>query len=243
MLYSHSARLAFAHYPKTAGSSLTAWFREMFPDAAAVEPGNPHLPVRAALRRLARRATAGQRSPLARQLARIVGRLPLAAARQRSIRELRIIGVVREPFEMLVSLYEFWRRHRFEREPEARLIRAARSGTFREFLQLAVGEGELDPYDKHFDVGGPAWPRTRLIDFASLEAGLAEVCEAFGLPANTDLARCNAAPRRSRDIGDYLAEAGSLVFEVRSHFRWYYDEGVKLMVRGRPARPLRRLAA
>jgi hypothetical protein len=238
MLYSNAARIAFAHYPKTAGSSLTVWFEGVFADADLVEPGNPHLPVRPALRRLAR-SGAMARGPFARQLARLTRRLPLAG---RQAGDVQIIGVVREPFEMLVSLYEFWRRHRFPQEPEARLIRAARSGTFREFLRLAVGEGLLNSYESHFDVGGPAWPRTRLIDFAALEPGLAEVCREFRIPEPTRLARRNAAPRRSRDIGDYLAEAGSLVFEVRSHFRWYYDEGVHIMVRGN-AEPARRLAA
>ena len=38
MLYSRSANIAFAHYPKTAGHSLVAWFRETFPDAAFVDP-------------------------------------------------------------------------------------------------------------------------------------------------------------------------------------------------------------
>jgi hypothetical protein len=239
MLYSHSARIAFAHYPKTAGSSLNLWFRGVFPDADLVEPGNPHLPVRPALRRLARTGPRALGS-FARHLARLTWRLPLA---RRQVGDVQIFGVVREPFEMLVSLYEFWRRHRFPKEPEARLIRAARSGTFREFLQLAVGEGLLDSYESHFDVDGPAWPRTRLIDFASLEPGLAEVCRDFGIPEPTGLARRNAAPRRSRDIGDYLAEAGSLAFEVRSHFRWYYDEGVHIMVRGQVEQPARRLAA
>jgi hypothetical protein len=239
MLFSQSARIAFAHYPKTAGSSLAAWFRGAFPDATLIEPGNPHLPVRPALRRLAKMAAAGQRGPLAR----LLGRVPLAVFCPRTVREARIIGILREPFEMLVSLYEFWRRHRFRQEPQARLIRAARAGTFREFLQLAVGERLLDSYEKHFDVGGPAWSRTRLIDFASLETGLAEVRDEFSLPPIAGLARRNAAPRRPRDIGDYLAEAGSLVFEVRSHFRWYYDEGVHIMIRGQAEQPARRLAA
>lgn len=56
MLYSRSMDLGFAHYPKTAGHSITKWFREVFPDARLVEP-HPlyevnHLPVRDSLEKL-----------------------------------------------------------------------------------------------------------------------------------------------------------------------------------------------
>ena len=56
MLYSQSMDIGFAHYPKTAGHSLTRWFREVFPDARLVEP-HPiyevnHLPVRYSLEQL-----------------------------------------------------------------------------------------------------------------------------------------------------------------------------------------------
>jgi len=60
MLVSPSARLALAHYPKTAGHSLVRWFRTAFPDAAFVEPPTvytiSHLPVRVSLKRLDRAA-------------------------------------------------------------------------------------------------------------------------------------------------------------------------------------------
>jgi hypothetical protein len=49
MLYSPAARVAFAHYPKTAGCSMTEWFQRVFPEAAHVDPDNPHVPVRASL--------------------------------------------------------------------------------------------------------------------------------------------------------------------------------------------------
>jgi hypothetical protein len=56
MLYSQSMNIGFAHYPKTAGHSLTRWFRDVFPDARLVEP-HPlyevnHLPVRYSLEKL-----------------------------------------------------------------------------------------------------------------------------------------------------------------------------------------------
>ena len=54
MLFSPASQIAFAHYPKTAGSSLTRWFCGHFFDAAYIEPGNCHMPVRMALEELER---------------------------------------------------------------------------------------------------------------------------------------------------------------------------------------------
>ncbi|MFM1902724.1 MAG: Sulfotransferase family, partial [Planctomycetota bacterium] len=229
--------LAFAHYPKTAGSSLTAWFRRSFPDASYVEPGNCHMPVRRSLEHLGLVASIGDRPRLVRECLRIVQRLSPARC------DLPIIGVVREPFEMLISLYEYWRRCEFAEEPAGELIQAARTGTFRTFLGLAVGEKLLANYETYFDVGGPAWATTRLIDFQCLRPGLAAVCQEFGIDPPAEILRMNAAPRRHRDAGGYLAEAGAFVFEVRSHFRWYYDEAVRIMVRGPAAPSQLRLAA
>lgn len=233
MLYSPAAHLAFAHYPKTAGSSLTAWFRESFPDSSYVEPGNCHMSVRVSLERLGLVAGSGSRPRIVRECLRLVHRL----APERC--DLPIFGVLREPFEMLISLYDYWRQYEFAEEPDGELIRAARTGTFRQFLALAVGEKLLANYETYFDVGGPAWAKTRLIDFQCLEPGLASVCEEFGIQPPASLGRLNAGPRTGRDPGTYLAEAGALAFEVRSHFRWYYDEAVRIMVRGRPAAGLR----
>jgi hypothetical protein len=42
-------------------------------------------------------------------------------------------------------------------------------------------------------------------------------------------------------MGPYLAEAGGLLFEVRNHFRWYYDQASRVVVRG--TRPELRRAA
>jgi hypothetical protein len=232
MLFSPTGQIAFAHYPKTAGCSMMAWFRGLFEDAAYVEPGNCHLPVRMSLERLGL-VTARRRHRLQREILRLVGQVaPRLIAGPPRV-DLKIIGVVREPFEMLVSLYEYWRRYEFEEEPEATLIQTARTGTFREFLALAVGERQLANYHTYFDIGGPAWHTTRLLDFQSLEPALAQVCEEFGIEAPAALDRRNAAPQGSRDLGRYLAEAGGLVFEVKSHFRWYYEEASQILIRGR----------
>jgi hypothetical protein len=239
MLYSPSRRIAFSHYPKTAGTSITSWFREQFPDAAYVEPGNCHVPVRTSLERLGLVTNPRRRPKVVRECLRFVKQIaPLTLADEQRC-ELTIIGVVREPFEMLVSLYEYWRRYEFQEEPAAKLVRAARTGTFRQFLRLAVGERLLDDYRDFFDVGGPAWPSTRLVDFHSLEPGLAAVCREVGIEPPASLARANAAPLKARGRGAYHAEAGGLMRKVRSHFRWYYEEAPRVLVRGGRADLLR----
>lgn len=209
VLYSPATGVAFAHYPKTAGTSLQAWFRQVFPDAEQLVPENPHLPVRQSLQMIERRRPASLR----RCLARVRGR-PEPAVRL-------VVGVVREPFEMIVSLYEFWRNHPFDREPTAAFIRCARAGSFAEFVRMAVVEEHLPTYEAFFDVGGPVWPRTRLLDFGGLEAGLADLAVELGLSCRPRLERRNAAGS-PRDLGAYRAAADGLLDRVRSHFGWYH---------------------
>ena len=202
---------------------MIAWFSRVFPDAVYVEPGNCHLPVRMTLERL------GLATPSRGSLQMSLQRLGLVATPRAG---LRIIGVVREPFEMLVSLYEYWRRYEFAEEPQDTLIHISRTGTFGDFLELAVGEELLASYHTFFDVGGPAWTTTRLLDFHSLEPALAAVCNEFGIKAPETLDRLNAAPQPVRDLSRYRDEAGSLIAAVHRHFAWYYDEGVRIMLRG-----------
>jgi hypothetical protein len=233
LLYSPAGQIAFSHYPKTAGTSLTAWFRAACPDAAHVEPGNCHMDVRTSLEHLGLITARSSRPKLVRECLRIVKQMAPGLSWGTTRCDVKIIGVVREPFDMLVSLYEYWRRYEFRAEPAMELIRIARTGTFRQFLKRAVGERQLSNYHTYFDVGGPAWSTTRLLDFHSLEPALAEVCHEFGIEAPAFLSRANAAPGRRRDVGGYLAEAGGLVFDVRNHFRWYYEEATRIMIRGR----------
>jgi hypothetical protein len=242
MLHSPAANLAFAHYPKTAGHSLVAWFRTTFPDATFVDPPTvhtiSHFAVRESLERLglatpAAGAVTAEHGWLQRLARRFAGR----AAPRADAGGLRIIGVVREPFEMLVSLYEYWRTYDFHEPPVQPLICAARELPFRDFLALAVGDYPVRTYREFFDVGGPAWPMTRLLAFESLEPALVQACREFGLPPPAEsLARRNTGPRPGRDLGPYRDQAGSLVAAVRRHFAWYYDEGERLMLRGDAAR-------
>ena len=243
MLYSQSMNIGFAHYPKTAGHSLTQWFRDVFPDARLVEQ-HPlydvnHLPVRESLVRLGlvqRREEESRRRPLrriARAIARWTGGSHAFDTPDGRSCGARIIGVVREPFEMLVSLFEYWNRYDFKQKPTVPLIQTATTGNFRKFLAMAVGDGGLPSYESFFDVHGPAAANTRLLDFDSLEPALAQVCREFGVSLpEARLGYLNAGPSRRRDMQGYRDEAGTLLKSVHSHYRWYYETGVHQMVKG-----------
>ena len=62
-----------------------------------------------------------------------------------------------------------------------------------------VVRGSLPKYENFFDVGGPVWASTRLLDFADLDGALARVGEEWGftVPA-AGLARRNVGPRPTR---------------------------------------------
>ena len=237
MLYSPAANLGFAHYPKTAGHSLVEWFRGAFPDARFVVPDAKypisHMSVRESLERLGhipRRSRTLIRAH--RNLTPIFSMLQTSTVRK-SRCEMRIFGVLREPFEMLDSLYKYWRSYTFDVEPDSLLIRSARTGSFRDFLAVAVGERMLPRYEDFFDVGGPAWPTTRLLDFSNLALALAAVCREFDVaPPPESLSRRNVGPPARRDAGGPLLDAGPMAFAVRSHFDWYYRHGVRMMIRG-----------
>jgi hypothetical protein len=214
MLLSTEQQLAFVHYPKTAGHSLTIWFQAMFPDARFVEPltDHPisHLAVRPACERLGLAMGGGERHPL------------------------RVFGVLRDPFEMMVSLYEYWRAFDFGTKTDLpALIQTARTDSFYTFIGHAVGTYRLDPYDEFFDVEGPLWPNTRLIAFETLNAGLRRVLTEFGVEVPLlPLGRHNRGPTKQLDLACYRDLAGDQYDAVRHHYRWYYDEGQYLMVRG-----------
>lgn len=230
MLHSAAANVAFAHYPKTAGCSISEWFRAAFPDARHALPGSPHVPVDESLQELGLVPRRRKRRGLVRALGRLARRVPAVRRVAQPHCDLRIIGVLRDPFAMAVSLYEYWRRHPFAREPDQPLIRAARGGGFRDFLVLAVRRRQLPTYERFFDVGGPAWAGTRLVEFDRLAEGIELVCEELGLPRPA-LSTLNVAPPAGRDAGSYLAEAGPLAFELRTYFRWYYEAGRECVVR------------
>lgn len=223
VLYSRQARIAFAHYPKTGGISLHLWFRKVLPDAELLVRDNPHLPVRTGLEMVAAESRAGRGS-------RWRAWRTAASAQEPRL----VVGVLREPFAMLVSLFEYWRAYPFATEPAAAFIRCARTGTFAEFVHMAVVEGQLPTYESFFDVGGPAWSRTMLLDFGSLESGLRAVAARMRLRCRPSLDRHNEH-RGTRDMAAYRAAAGPLAGDVRRYFRWYHETGLSLVGRLAPS--------
>lgn len=231
MIYSAAGHIAFAHYPKTAGCTMFQWFTTAFPDAMHLDAERPHMNVRISLQHMRDRKAA---DPVRGGL-RLVKPIDWLLARGRRADDasgLRIIGVLREPFEMLVSLYEFWKKTPPGVEVPP-FIDVARSGTFRDFIWMAVVQKEAQTYEQFFDVGGPAWANTRLIDFETLETGLERVCREFGITTAPRLERLNTGSGREQSLEEYRSMAATMCINVRSHFRWYYEHGVRLMIGGR----------
>jgi hypothetical protein len=145
----------------------------------------------------------------------------------------RIIGVLRDPFDMMVSLYEYWRQT--ENLPANPYMRAARECSFRDFLAAGTIGIRAPRYEDFFGVGGPAWAATRLLDFRALDEGLRMVCREFGLPEAGPLRRENASQSGPKDLSRYREEAGPVLPFVERHFRWYYAEGINQTVTAPPA--------
>ena len=239
MLVSRTHKLAFAHYPKTAGTSLQRWFIDTCPDAELLVPDNPHYPVSQSLPLL--RPPAFQRR-LGRFTHRSLKLLsPALAEPYKPLHaSLRIVGVIRDPFEMLVSLFEFWKRDPAVADSTDAFVGCPQHHTFRDFIAAAVIGSRVPSYDQFFDVGGPLWHNTTLLDFDSLQPALQAFCDMNGLGHARPLPSLNRSPDGGRDIQRYMDEAGPLMADVRRHFRWYYEVGVHLMIRG--GKP-RRMAA
>jgi len=221
MLYSLSANVAFAHYPKTAGSAIAEWFRRVFPDARYVKPGHPHVDVRRSLGWLSGGSSLPPWARL-RYLARASNwRLPLEPRPDLPSR-IRIVGVVREPLEMLASLYGYWRRGGVSFDSCDPLVASAREGRFADFVRQAI-HGRLPSYAAFFDAGGPAWPNTRLVHFTTVEDGLARACREFGLDVPVALPWKNVGQgvTRAGELGPQLPHG--LAADVRRHFAWYYE--------------------
>ena len=175
MLYSESSDIGFAQ-----------WVREVFPDARLVETqprhSVSHLAVSDSLERLGLvKGRIAQPWKNRRGLARVYAKISYRFSAARTPCATRIIGVVREPFEMLVSLYEYWRNYAFEAEPTQPLIQSARRGTFREFLVLAVVERGLPNYHDFYDMSGRQPPQPGSSTFVLLSPRSAKSARSFRL--------------------------------------------------------------
>ena len=220
MLYSLVHNIAFAHYPKTAGSAIAEWFRRSFPDACYVRPGHPHVDVRRSLAWLS-----GGRSLPPFERMRYLARASNWWLPHQPLPELpaqiRILGVVRPPLEMLASLAAYWQRSPTNPNPRDRLVSAAWEGRFADFVRLAIGS-RLPSYATFFDVGGPSWSNTRIIRFDDVESSLRRACQEFGIDALVDLPRKNCRPEATGALITAAGLEASLQDQVRRHFAWYH---------------------
>lgn len=230
MLYSDRFGIGLARHPKTASSALTAWFLEAFPDAKASDPHDPHLSVPVSLRRFGLVA-----EPKAPPKWHTIVPKPLRPrpARPGLAKNVTVIGVIREPFEMLVSLYSYWRRRAAEKHRRpGTLSYTAAHGSFRDFVVLAVIERKLPNYHEFFGVGLPEQPSLKLVDFRSIGQGLASVCQAHGIPASVAVPAVNEAPS-THDYDRFRDEVRFMLPAIRARYRWYYDEASGLLAKSR----------
>lgn len=230
MLFSSQHHVLFAHYPKTAGSSMREWFKLVFPDHLDIAPDNPHLTVRAGMERL--RSSGHAVVSVADGGSIPIGSvLPWRRHSTSTLRPIMILGVIREPFEMLVSLYNYWRRLDFHPDPASLFITAAREKSFRDFVELAVIHGHMPTYEHFFTANESVGTKAVFVDFDHLEAGLAEALGKLGIAWPGQLQKFNVAPKRTCWRA-YASECGPLMAEVRRYFRWYYDEAWHRALRG-----------
>ncbi len=236
MLYSDRFGLGLARHPKTASSALAAWFLKAFPDATASDPLDPHLSVPVSLRRFGLVTAPKQHPKWHTIIPKALRPRPAPPALARS---LTVIGVIREPFEMLVSLYSYWRRRAAEKQRRpGTLSYTAAHGSFRDFVVHAVIEGKLPNYCDFFGVGLPEQPALRLIDFRSIHTGLEAVCRDHGVPAAVAVPVANAAPS-DHDYDRFRHEVRFMLPAIRSRYRWYYEEASRLLAKSSGSLTLR----
>jgi|LakMenEpi03Aug12_release.lakeMendotaPanAssembly.Ray.scaffolds.fasta_scaffold616830_1 hypothetical protein len=203
MLYSAQHRVGYVHYPKTAGHSVSLWFKRSFPDAVYLDPPSrhnvSHLGVKPSLSLL-------------------------CALNTKAISSLRIIAVMREPLSMMISLYKYWKTYKFSKSDDELplLIQFARNKTFAEFVDLAVDGSNIETYESFFDFGGPVWPETRIAAFESLESGVFRIIKEMDLVSDKVLSRLNVGPSSHESVRSISCHT---VTKLKKYFAWYYETG------------------
>ncbi len=231
MLYSRKHNLVFAHYPKTGGSSVGTWFRETFgDDLIDHEPDIPHHHVRKGLSRL----RCGPRPPRSPLLQLLYQRTQGPTSPHHVRHDVRVLGVLREPFDLLRSLFLYWQRTA-RPDDKSPFIRSAVAADFTTFVWLATTKRHLPNYHRFFGVGTRVWQRTTLVDFSNLEAGLQDAMNRLAVPTVVRLPNVNVNPARRHtptSPGESLTFDTRMDMAVRRHFAWYYDEGRSVCLRG-----------
>lgn len=233
MLISKSHNFAFVHYPKTAGTSVASLLTDCFPDARLVDPGDMHLDVRYGLKRLL-----AMNRPIRSRLAALCGRPPgRCDVTVDDPLNLRVLGILRDPFEMTASLFEYWHRALPEAEKHhSPLASAATKGDFQEFLRVMASDREFFPtYRRFYDFGGPLWARTTLVDFDHLHEGLEEAFALLGIKADLRrLRHLNSGERNPDRLRTLEKQAGPMADKIRLRFEW---DQIRRLLKGARRQP------
>jgi hypothetical protein len=231
-------RLLFLHVPKTGGTSVTSFLIRNLPGPITLtEPAEPlpalgefSLPARMTLQfRQWRRQLGFVRHPHVRRI---------AGARHETLqqasdalndfrRELAdfeaIVVVIRNPYDLEVSRFHFFRRghlgikgmaHEYAEE-------LAQSGDFGAFANRAAYHGQLPGrIEDWFEIGGRMPPNLRILRFETLQADLSRAIAPF-CTVISPLPRLNAsahAPYKNYLTPD-IEEA------IYRKYRWPFDRG------------------
>lgn len=239
MIYSQEHNIAFVHYPKTGGTAMFDWFTNTFPDACLVLPGYHHVALKRGVELLKHQYETGQ-SLFTNFCTKCLSKLGYDNCGFNKIsNQMRVIGVIRNPLEMLISLFEFYSKSPMSAD-DFPMVKTAQNRNFARFVGLAVNEQQISKYEDFFDYGGRFWNNTRLIDFNNLQAGLEEVCREIGIPSHIPLQKLNSGSGSYKNIDEYKKEMSVNYIHFRDYFKWYYTTGVNIMVSGSAKKTLLR---
>jgi len=203
MLYIPKHHIAFVHYPKTAGTSVLHLLHGCFSDA--VELGPTHCGIRES-RRILRRPKHWSRTGF------------------RGTRSLKFFGVVREPKDMLVSLFSYWGGRHTELRPEMPMHAAVLANDFEKFIHHAVLKRDLPNYRNFFDFQGSCWRATRLILFDNIRAEVAALVRDMTSVTPPEISSYNSSPADPIKQEEYRGLAyGKFAGHITEYFKWYYS--------------------
>jgi hypothetical protein len=230
--------LLFLHAPKTAGTSVTSFFIANLPRVTLTEPSDG--PGRAtgmtrgarlklALRRLRRHAgmlvrpqvtvIKGSRHETLAEAAAILQK------QGRSLESFRaIVAIVRNPYDLEVSRYHFFRRgyHGIPGAAHELAEVLAQAGDFAEFALKAPYHGRLPSrIEDWYEIDGHMPANLHTLRFENLEADLYALVAQFH-PIRTKLPRLNATEHAS--YTSYLTPATEEA--IYRKYRWLFDKGL-----------------